>query len=63
MVAFNGVSDKGSDVLGKDMQIRSEAQASQIYNLEVVTVGLKLEQVVWHEGLETRACNQLSGFG
>lgn len=63
MVAFNEVSDKGSDALGKDTRMRSETQASQIYNLEVVTVGLKLEQVVWQQGLETRACNQLAGFG
>lgn len=62
-MAFNEVSDKGSEALGKATQMRSEAQASQIYNLEVVTVGLKLEQVVWHQGLESRACNQLAGFG
>ena len=48
MVIFNQVYDKDSDTLGKDMEMRLEALASQIYNLQVVMVGLKLEQVVWH---------------
>ena len=45
------------------MEIKLEAQSSQIYNLEVVMVGLKHEQVVWHKGLESRTCRQLAGFG
>ena len=49
---FNEVCDNSNDTLGKDMEMRLEAQFSQIYNLEVVMVGLKREQVVWHKGLE-----------
>jgi len=60
---FNEVCDKGNDTSGKDMEMRLDAQSSQIYNLEVVMVGLKCKQVVWHKGLEDRTCSQLAGFG
>lgn len=45
------------------MEMRLEAQASQIYNLQAVMVGLKLEQVGWHQTLENGTCSQLDGFG
>lgn len=54
---FSGVCDKRNETLGKDMEMRLEAQSSQIYNLEVVMVELKREQVVWHKGLENRTCS------
>lgn len=63
MAMCNEVCDKGNDILGKDMEMRLEAQSSQIYNLEVVMVGLKREQGVWPKGLESRTCSQLAGFG
>lgn len=55
--------DKSNDTLGTDMEMRLEAQASQIYNLQAVMVGLKLEQVGSHQTLENRTCSQLDGFG
>lgn len=63
MAMFNEVCDKGNDTLGKDMEMKLEAQSSQVYNLGMVMVGLKREQVVWHQGLKNRTCSQLSGFG
>lgn len=63
MAMCNEVCDKGNNILEKDMEMSLEAQSSQIYNLEVVMVGLNREQGVWHEGLENRTCSQLAGFG
>lgn len=63
MAMFDEVCDKGNDTWGKDMEMRLDSQSSQIYNLEVVLVGLKCEQVVWHKGLEDRTCSQLAVFG